>query len=260
MVTKKISYLLKKGKKYIYNVSWLFLEKILRMTVGLSVGVWVARYLGPNDFGLLSYAQSFVALFTIFATLGLDSIVIKELVKGDKEVNIIMGTAFKLKLLGSLIVIIILFIAVKLTTNNEFENLLIFIISGSIVFQSFNVIDFYFQSKVLSKFVVFANTFSLLFVTAIKVVFIVYEAPLIYFAFTSILDNIIIALGLLYFYRRESKPQKRFKFENKLAAEMLRQSWPLVLSGLKNFSGDLLLYTMQQQLKLHIYVFFLVAR
>ena len=61
--------------KYFKNTSWLFAEKILRMVVGLFVGVWVARYLGPERYGLFSYAQSFVGLFTAIATLGLNGIV-----------------------------------------------------------------------------------------------------------------------------------------------------------------------------------------
>lgn len=63
--------------KYFENTSWLFVERIIRMFIGIFVGIWVARYLGPKEFGLLSYAQSFVGLFTIFATLGLDSIVVR---------------------------------------------------------------------------------------------------------------------------------------------------------------------------------------
>ena len=55
--------------KYFKNTSWLFGEKILRMIVALFVGVWVARYLGPEKFGLFSYAQSFVALFSVVANL-----------------------------------------------------------------------------------------------------------------------------------------------------------------------------------------------
>ena len=67
--------------KYFKNTSWLFGEKILRLFLGLFISIWVARYLGPEQFGILSYALSFVGLFTFLATLGLDSIVIRELVK-----------------------------------------------------------------------------------------------------------------------------------------------------------------------------------
>lgn len=71
--------------KYFKNTSWLFGEKILRMAVGLFVGVWLARYLGPEQFGLFSYAQSFVGLFIAIATFGLDGIVVRETVKDESR-------------------------------------------------------------------------------------------------------------------------------------------------------------------------------
>ena len=80
--------------KYFKNTSWLFAEKILRMVVGLFVGIWVARYLGPEQFGLFAYAQSFVGLFTAIATLGLDGIVVRELVKDESRKDELIGTAF----------------------------------------------------------------------------------------------------------------------------------------------------------------------
>ena len=70
--------------RYLKNTSWLFGEKVLRMVMGLFVGIWVARYLGPEQFGTFSYSQSFVGLFTAIATLGLDGIVVRELVKKSR--------------------------------------------------------------------------------------------------------------------------------------------------------------------------------
>lgn len=74
-------------KRYFANTSWMMGEKVIRMVVALFVGVYVARYLGPERFGLLSYAMSFVGLFTALATLGLDGIMVRELVKTQKRRN-----------------------------------------------------------------------------------------------------------------------------------------------------------------------------
>jgi len=147
--------------RYFKNTSWLFAEKILRMIVGLFVGVWVARYLGPDKFGLFSYAGSFVGLFTAIATLGLNGIVVRELVKHPQKENELLGTAFYLKLMGAVLTLVILYIAIHFTSNNHFTNVLIFIIASATIFQSFNVVDMYFQSKVMSKYVVYANITSL---------------------------------------------------------------------------------------------------
>lgn len=142
--------------RYFANTSWLFAEKILRMVVGILVGVWVARYLGPERYGLLSYAQSFVGLFSVVATLGLDSILVRELVKDEGKRAVLLGTAFRLKLLGAGAVMLLLAAAVQLTSNDGYTNALIFIVASAIIFQSFNVIDLYFQSKVFCKYVVSA--------------------------------------------------------------------------------------------------------
>ena len=138
--------------KYFKNTSWLFFEKILRMFVGLFIGIWVARYLGPERFGLFSYAQSFVGLFVAIATLGLDGIVVRELVKDESRTNELIGTAFYLKLIGAILTLLVLVIATQFTSNDRYTNLLVFIIASATIFQSFNVVDMYFQSKVLSKY------------------------------------------------------------------------------------------------------------
>ena len=218
--------------KYFKNTSWLFGEKILRMVIGLFVGVWVARYLGPDQFGLLSYAGAFVGLFTAFATLGLDGIVIRELVKDESKRDVLLGTAFWLKVIGSFIVLLLLYIAIHFTDNDSFENMLIFIIAGGTVLQSFNVIDFYFQSKVLSKYVVYANTISLLISSALKIIFILAKAPLIDFAWLMLFDVFILTCGYIYFYYQQGLSLKTWQFQTEMAKDLLKDSWPLILSGL----------------------------
>ena len=217
--------------KYFKNTSWLFAEKILRMVVGLFVGIWVARYLGPAQFGLLSYAQSFVGLFTAFATLGLDGIVIRELVKDESRRDTLLGTAFWLKVLGAFFTLGFLGIAVHFTTNDHFTNIIIFIIASATIFQSFNVIDMYFQSKVMSRYVVFANIASLLITSTIKIVLILNKAPLIDFVWVVLFDSFILAMGYMYIYVHNHLSFKSWIFKLGVAKELLRDSWPLMLGG-----------------------------
>jgi len=139
-------------KKYFLNTSWLFFERIIGMAATFFVGVYVARYLGPANFGLLSYAGSFVGLFMALSTLGLDGIVVRELVKDEKRRDELLGTTFVLKVIGSVLVIGMLAIAIRFTNNDNFTNLFIFIIAIGTIFQSFDIIKFYFQAKVLSKY------------------------------------------------------------------------------------------------------------
>jgi len=219
--------------KYFKNTSWLFAEKILRMIVGLFVGIWVARYLGPEQFGLFSYAQSFVGLFSVIAGLGLDGIIVRELVKDPSKQAVLLGTAFRLKLIGALLVLIALAVAVKLSHQDSLTILLIFIIASATVFQSFNIIDFFFQAKVLSKYVVYANIISLLISSLVKVGLILTNAPLIAFSGVILFDSLVLMLGFVYFFQRNSTLNiKQLKFSKSTAIDLLKDSWPLILSGL----------------------------
>ena len=219
--------------KYFKNTSWLFFEKILRMAVGLFVGVWVARYLGPERFGLFSYAQSFVGLFTVIATLGLDGIVVRELVKDESLKNKLLGTAFYLQLMGAFFVLLLLGIAIGFTSNDTYTNALIFIIASATIFQSFNVVDMYFQSKVMSKYIVYSNIIALLVSTSIKIILILTEAPLIDFALVILFDSFVLAVGYIYFFVKKSSSKIwELSFDKSTANSLLKDSWPLILSGI----------------------------
>jgi len=138
-------------RKYFANTGWLMFGQISRTFTALFVGIYVARYLGPSNFGLLSYATSLVGLFSAIAALGLNAVVVRELVSDEKRRDELLGTTFALRCIGVLLLFGTLAVAVGLMRNDFFTNLLIFIIASAEVFRVFNVIEFYFQSRVLSK-------------------------------------------------------------------------------------------------------------
>ena len=219
--------------RYFKNTSWLFGEKILRMIAGLFVGIWIARYLGPEQFGLFSYAQSFVGMFTAIATLGLDGIVVRELVKDENRSDELIGTAFWLKLMGAFGVLGVLAIAVNFTSNDSYTNMLVFIIASATVFQSFNFVDLYFQSKVMSQFVVYVNVISLFISSIVKVTLILNEAPLEAFAMVIVFDSFVLACGFIYVFLKNSKFKIQNLTFNKSTAEgLLKESWPLIIAAL----------------------------
>ena len=220
--------------KYFKNTSWLFGEKILRMIAGLFIGIWVARYLGPEQFGLFSYAQSFVGLFTVIATLGLDGIIVRELVKDESRRDELIGTAFWLKVMGAIGVLIIVAISVNFTSNDTYTNTLVFIIASATIFQSFNVVDMYFQSKVMSKYVVYANIISLFISSIVKIALILNDAPLVAFAWVVLFDSFISSLGFIYFYIKNNSDLriKHLTFKSETAFSLLKDSWPLIFAGI----------------------------
>ena len=218
--------------KFFKNTSWLLLDKVLRIFIGLIMGVWIARYLGPEQFGLLSYAQSFVGLFLVIALLGLDAIVVKELVSHPKKRDTLLGTAFFLRIIGALIVFVLVYIANSFFNNSEKTSLLIFIIVSATFIQSFQVIEFYFEAEVKAKYIAYSNIITLFISSIIKIIFILTQKPLIYFAFITMIDALILSFSLLYYYSYNHLSVKRWSIDFTLAKKLLTDSWPLILSGI----------------------------
>jgi len=219
-------------KRYFVNTSWLMGHRVLSMVVALFVGVYVARYLGPERFGLLSYAGSFVGLFTALATLGLDGIMVRELVKTPERRDELLGTAFWLKAGGAILMWIGIAAAVPFTHNDTQTNILIVIIAFAIIFQAFNVIDFNYQAEVKSKFVVYAHLVQLVVSSIIKLILVWISAPLVYFACVFLLDAVVHSVGLTAMYLKNTGKVWHWKWRWETAKELLRDSWPLILSGM----------------------------
>ncbi|PCJ20643.1 MAG: O-unit flippase [Candidatus Cloacimonadota bacterium] len=217
--------------KYLKNTSWLFLEKIFGMILRLFIGVWVARYLGPENFGLLSYSQSFVGLFALLATMGLDGIVIRELVKAPDKKELLLGTSFILKIVGSFLMLSVLYIATTSLNHSEEIKLIILIIGCSSIFQSFHVIDFYFKSRVLSKYVVYASILSGIISNLIKVYLILNKSSILYFALNLLFDSVTMCIGLLHYFRLNGSSCFNWKFDYSLAISLFKDSYPRMLSG-----------------------------
>ena len=219
-------------KKYFFNTSWLMAENILRLLAGLFVGVYVARYLGPEKFGIFSYSLAFVSLFSSIAKLGLDKILIRELLNQPDKTNELLGTAFWLKVAGAVMMMVLIAGVLVFTDNTSEIKLYIFIISLGIIFQAFEVIDFYFQAKVQVKYVSICKTVQLLILCVIKLYLIYSEAELIWFVYLSLIGPVLLSGFLLYAFCSKSIPLFFRFFDADIAKGFLKDSWPLILSGL----------------------------
>jgi O-antigen/teichoic acid export membrane protein len=218
--------------RYIKNTSWLLFERILRMLVILVISVYTARFLGPGKFGLLSYAQSFVGLFMAFSTLGLEGIVIHELVLNDDNRDTLLGTSFILQVLGTIVLISLILVSVQLIEIDPLTKILIIIIAASLFAGAFRVINFFFQSIVQSKFVVYAQIVALLFSLGGTFVLISAKAEILWFAILILFESAVLSLGLIVNYSKQRYLLSSWKFDKTVAKELLQKSWPLILSGL----------------------------
>lgn len=220
-------------QKIIGNTGWLFFDKVLRMGVGLVVNVWVVRYLGPDQFGLLSYSTAFVALFGTFATLGLDGIVIRELVRKPEDSREILGSALVLRLVGGIFSFFVCMGSfIFLRQSDSLGRMLVAIIAAGMVFQAFDVIDFWFQSQMRSRYTVIAKNSAFLLAASVKIGFILAHAQLIMFAWAALLEIILGAIGIAFSYRKLGYRLNDWFSTFARCRRMMGDSWPMILSGL----------------------------
>lgn len=219
-------------RRYFTNASWLFIENVLRIIAGLFVGVYVARYLGPDKFGIFSYSLAIVALFGIISKLGLDSITVRELVNYSNRRDTYLGTVFWLKVSGAILTLGIIGIAVRFISNDSTTNLYIFIIASGLLFQSFEVVDFYFQSKVLAKYVSICKLAQLMLSSVLKLYFIFIRADLFWFVLTSLIDQVSLAISYVFAYQSQRIGAFFNHFQIRIAKGLLKDSWPLFFSGI----------------------------
>jgi PST family polysaccharide transporter len=220
-------------KKVLGNTGWLISDKIIRMAIGLFVAAWVARYLGPDQYGLLNFSLALVALVGVLANLGLQELIIRIIVKEPEKRDDLLGTAFVIKAVGGVLVFFIsILIAFLIRPDDPLSHILVIIIAAGPIFQSFDVIEFYFKSQVEAKYSVIAKSISFLIINVLKVVLIIIEAPLIAFAIAVTADIILGSASLVAAYRLSGKFIRKWKMKFTLAKELLAEGYLLAISAI----------------------------
>lgn len=217
-------------RKVVANVFWALLGKIVTMLSTLIVSVLVARYLGPEQFGVMNYVISLVSLFSIFATFGMSDIVVRELSKRELSKDEILGTAFILRLILSSITITCVIIYALLFENKDGLSTMMIIYSIYMLFACFDVIRCYFISIIQNKRVVISEISRSLLGALIKIGLVIFNAPLIYFIAALAIDFLLLAMGYLTNYQKIDTC-KNWKYNSKFALFLLKNSFPLLIAG-----------------------------
>jgi polysaccharide transporter, PST family len=214
------------------NTGWLFVDKIVRIGVGLVIGISMARYLGVEGYGLYNYAVAFATLLSPFASLGLDSVVIRYIVRDPQDRLQILGTSFILKLLAGTLTLFASIACIYLVSPTEKLTIELFaILSATGIFQSGDAIDLWFQSQTQSKYTVLAKSIVFALTSILRVVLIVIKAPLIAFAWVALLDIALGALGLIVIYQLRGHSVWLWRWSLPLAKMLVKESWPLLFSS-----------------------------
>ena len=168
--------------RYFRSTNWMFFEQFMRIFVSLFVGVWVARYLGPSSFGILSYVLALIALLSSIAKLGLDDLVLREIANNSiTKHDELLGTFFWMRIFGAILIMIPFAGIIAFTDLIPLNSNYFFIVLLSVFFQSFEVIFFYFQARVLGKIASISKIIQLFLSSIFKIFLILSESELFWF-------------------------------------------------------------------------------
>jgi O-antigen/teichoic acid export membrane protein len=222
-------------RKYFVNTSWVFIARMVAYGVSFLTIAIVARYLGPENFGKLSYAQVFISIFSVFASLGIDQILQRELIARKEHERSLLGTAFILKLACGTLAALAAIITALSINEDQILSWLIAVISLSFILQPANVVAQVFAAEVKSQYLAYATIAVAFIIPLTKVVLVTLGEGIIYFAATLTLEALIygIAYVAMYYYLLK-RSFVSWTFNRKEAVLLMQASWPLMLAS---FSG-----------------------
>lgn len=213
------------------NAGWLITGRLVQMILSFIVSIFTARYLGPSNFGVINYAGAYVAFFTSLCTLGINSVILKDFVDNPDKQGETIGTVIFFRFLSSIFSCIMIITIVYFVDYGENITLAVVALSSvALIFQIFDTINFWFQSKYQSKVTSIATLIAYLSISIYKIILLVLGKDIRWFAFATSVDYIMLAIVLLISYRKYNGPRLSISF--KKGKYLLSRSYHYIFSGM----------------------------
>lgn len=222
-------------KRYFKNTGWMFFGQMFSLLVSFFIGAWIARYLGPENYGTISYTIAFVGIFGFISNLGVDSIVNRELIKYPEKTNSFMGTGFIMKLSGGLLAFLLTIVCSLYSNTSHTLNILIALYATTLFIQSYNIISIFFQARVQSKYNVQSQIFGIIISSILKIILILTGGGIYWLIIIYIFDIIWQILGYVIIYNKQGFRINQWQFDKTLAKTLIKDSWPLILSSAASY-------------------------
>jgi len=213
------------------NIIWLSGDSLIRMGLGFLVSVWLARYLGPEQFGLYNYALAIITIFVSVASLGMNGVVVRELIKDEHSHSTVMGTSFFLQLVGSIFASILVLLTIYLLKPGDWNLFLAALVMiPSVLLRTSDILKYWFESQVQAKYTVLAQSIAFFSSSIFKILVIFSGGSYIYICASVSFEALILTIGLIYFYSKKGMG-KAWNYDFSEAKRLLSLSWPLIISG-----------------------------
>lgn len=213
------------------NAAWIIGCRVIQSLLSLVIGMLTARYLGPAKYGLINYAASLTAFFLPFMQLGLNSLLVQEIINKPEDEGKTLGTSIALCLTSSVLCILGIFTFSIIANSNEADTVVVCVLYSTIlIFQAVEMIRYWFQAKLLSKYISLVMLAAYLVVSVYRIFLLVTGKSIYWFAFVNAFDSILIGFALVIIYKKLGGQKLKFSFAS--AKDMLSRSHYFIVSSL----------------------------
>lgn len=213
------------------NSAWQFFERFVGLGCSFIASIFVIRYFAPAEYGIFAYAASYVTLFSSLTSMGLQSIVVREVVKDSIPTETILGSAFVIMICGAVAALILAVSGALLTHEKSTATWIILIMCLTNIIGSLAVINYYFQAKIKARYIAYIMLVQDVIDICIRIGMIHFKAKLLSFALLGLIES-ILAYAAIYLLFRSSSKLKSWKVDIKTIKFLLHQSIPLAISGI----------------------------
>lgn len=213
------------------NAGWLVFGKVIHMALSFVVGLMTARYLGPSNYGLINYASAYTTLFASLCTLGINSVIVKNLIDYPYEEGKSIGTTIVLRIASSILSLIMITSIVSVVDLGERTTVVVTALySLGLVFESFDIFRQWFQSKLMSKYYAISTLIAYAVSSMYKLFLLATGKSVEWFALANTVDYVFLAIMLFVFYKKSKGPKLSFSLTK--GKQLLAVSKSYILAGL----------------------------
>lgn len=221
------------AKKFVGNSSWMMLQQIYYMVLSLVIGSLSARYLGPSNYGLINYGASIISFFTIISKLGLDGVIINEMIKKPEEKGSLLGSALVFRLITSVASLFSIMAIIRvLEPDNNVLHVITLLQSFAVILQSYEVFNYWFQLNLRMKYVSIATMIAQTVVGIWRIALLATQSSVYLFALSSSIQFLVCGVVVIACFFKQKDASTKLSFSNKIGVDLVGKSYHFIISGL----------------------------
>ena len=219
------------SKKILSNSVWVILQHLYSMLTSLTVVALIARHLGPSDYGLINYCASLISMFTTLSGLGLDTLIVSEIIRNPDKEGGYLGSALVMRLTASLVSYpVILALIAAMNPGNRTLFAVAALQALGMVFQTYEVLVYWFRIKLKMKYISIALVCAITVNTLFRIVLLVNKAAVGWFAFSISVQALVAGLIIAAFFVKKTDVRLKVSFAD--AKDLLKISYNCIISSM----------------------------